>query len=85
MAGIASSLGKCGKMIGFVGTLNNELSHTFCDCKKIMSKENVTSSLFKGFFTEWIQHYYFRNEKKPPTDIIIYREGLNETQAQKEL
>lgn len=32
-----------------------------------------------------MQNFYFRNDKKAPTDLIIYREGLNETQAKKEL
>jgi hypothetical protein len=38
MAGLASSKGKGGNMLGFVGTLNNDFSLTCSDCKRIVSK-----------------------------------------------
>lgn len=38
LAGIASSLGRGGLMIGFVGTLNKELSQVFSDYRRIKSR-----------------------------------------------
>ncbi len=32
-------------------------------------------------FTTWLQNYYAKNQKQLPTTLVIYREGLNDTQA----
>jgi aubergine-like protein len=81
IAGIASSKGKKGTTIGFVATTNSDLTHVHCDCKKIESRDGISSALFQGLFTPWLQNYFMKNQKVLPTTLVIYREGLNDVQA----
>jgi hypothetical protein len=77
VAGLANSKGKKGSTIGLVATTSQDLSSIFCDCKQIKSRDNLSAALFQGLFTQWIQQYFMKNQKNLPTDIIVYREGLN--------
>ena len=45
------------------------------------SRDNLSSALFQGMFTSWIQNYFIKNQKVLPSTLIIYREGLNDVQA----
>ena len=81
VAGIASSKGKKGTFISFVGTTNAELTHIITDCKAVKSRDNLSSALFQSMFTSWIQNYFLKNQKVLPSTLIIYREGLNDVQA----
>lgn len=81
IAGIASSKGKQGTFIGFVGTTNTDLTHIITDCKEVKSRDAVSSALFQGMFTAWLQNYFLKNQKALPTTLVIYREGLNDVQA----
>jgi hypothetical protein len=82
VAGIASSKGKMGTSIAFVGTTDLELTKYFCDEKRANQKSDVSTAIFSSIFTQWIKKWYDSNEKKLPNTIIVYREGLNEVQAQ---
>ncbi len=72
VAGIASSKGKTGVTISFVGTTNPELTYVISDCKKIANRSGFSAALFQGFFTQWLQSYYMKN-KSLPANIVIYR------------
>jgi len=61
IAGIASSKGKMGNAIGLVGTIDNDLTRYFCDCKLIKSRDNLSVALFRGLFTLWMQNYFMKN------------------------
>jgi hypothetical protein len=73
IAGIASSKGKQGTVIGFVGTTNPELTHIISECKKVESRDGISAALFQAMFTSWIQNYYIKNQKCLPTTLVIYR------------
>lgn len=77
LAGIASSKGKMGTTLAFVGTTNLSLTSYFSDCKAVGGRETVSTALFQAFFTQWIQLWFKKNEKKLPQVLVIYREGLN--------
>jgi hypothetical protein len=81
IAGIASSKGKQGTVISFVGTTNGDLTHIIAECKEVRSRDGLSSALFQGMFTSWIQNYFIKNQKVLPSTLIIYREGLNDVQA----
>jgi hypothetical protein len=81
IAGIASSKGKKGTNISFVGTTNSELNGYYCDSKSVKSREEISTALFIGLFTPWLQTYFMKNQKALPNTLIIFREGLNEVQA----
>lgn len=81
LAAIASSKGKKGTTVGFVGTTSPDLTQVICDCKKVEGKDGLSSALFQGLFTPWIQNYFMKNQKVLPSTIVIYREGLNDVQA----
>jgi hypothetical protein len=85
IAGIASSKGKQGTFIGFVATTNPDLTHIITDCKEVKSRDSVSSALFQSMFTSWIQNYFIKNQKVLPNTLIIYREGLNDVQAQHQI
>ncbi len=73
IAGIASSKGKKGTTISFVATTNQDLTHVFSDCKKVESRSSLSSALFQGLFTQWLQSYFMKNQKTLPANLIIYR------------
>lgn len=81
VAGIASSKGKKGTTLAFDGSINRSLNIFFSDCKQIKGKETYSAALFEGFFTQWIQNWFMKNDKKLPKVLVVYREGLNEAQA----
>ena len=61
LAGIASSKGKMGTTLAFVGTTNLSLTSYFSDCKAVGGRETVSSALFQAFFTQWIQLWFKKN------------------------
>ena len=81
VAGLANSKGKGGNTLGFVGSVNPELNMSFADCKLVRGKEGISAALYSGLFTQWLQNWFTRNEKKLPDVLVLYREGLNEVQA----
>lgn len=82
VGGIASSKGKNGTNIAFVGTTNKDLTAYFSDCKQVKHKTDLSSALFEGLFIQWVQNWFINNGKKTlPQVLVIYREGLNEVQA----
>ena len=85
VGGIASSKGKKGTNIAFVGSTNKDLKSYFSDCKMVKQKTDLSSALFSGLFLQWIQNWFMKNEKKLPKVLVIYREGLNEVQAKLQL
>lgn len=81
IAGIASSKGKKGTNISFVGTTNTDLNGYYCDSKSLKSKEEISTAFFINLFTPWLQTYFMKNQKALPNTLVIFREGLNEVQA----
>lgn len=43
IAAISTSKGKKGNNIGFVGSITEDLTRSFSDCKKINSRENLSA------------------------------------------
>ncbi len=81
VAGIASSKGKKGTTIGFVGTTNKDLNEYFCDCKVTRDKSDYSSKLFHDLFVQWFQNWFLKNQQQLPSVIVVFREGLNDVQA----
>jgi len=46
VAGLASSKGKKGNTLAFVGTINEELTSHYSDCKQIKGRETICAALF---------------------------------------
>lgn len=46
VASIASSKGKKGTIIGFVGTTNEDLNSYFSDCKQVRDRKDLSTALF---------------------------------------
>lgn len=81
VSGIASSKGKGGISLGFVGTINEDLNKCFSEQKKIKGKQTYSPQLFQGIFIQWIQNWFKKNGNKLPKVLTLYREGLNNVQA----
>lgn len=61
------------------------MANIYCDCKQIKNKEELSVKFYQSFFVMWFQNWFKSNKDTFPDAIIIYREGLNEVQAKKEL
>ena len=85
VAAVASSKGKKGSNVAFVGTVNKDLNSYFSDCKMIHKKEDNSQDLYIQIFTQWLQDWFKNNEKKLPNVLVFYREGLNTVQAKIQL
>jgi hypothetical protein len=81
VAGLANSKGKKGTTLAFVGTIRDDLSNCFSDCKQLRKKDDLSSALYSGFFTQWLQTWFKTNQNRLPNVLVLYREGLNEVQA----
>lgn len=84
---ISLSKGTKGKFtLAFVGTINNECTKVFSDCKvDISSKDSIPVKDLENIFVEWAKSFFQANNKKVPETIILYREGLSDAQAQDQL
>lgn len=51
----------------------------------IARKEEIPVSTLEEIFINWAKNYYQLNNKKVPTTIILYREGLSDVQTKDQL
>lgn len=78
---IAISKSKQGNAISFVGTTDPRLIRYECDGAIYKSRDDLSASFFEKLFTGWIKKYFMDNNKKLPSVLVVYREGLNNVQA----
>lgn len=77
---------KGGYTLAFVGTINNDFTKVFSDCKlNIQARESIPVENLESIFIDWAKSYYQNNNKTVPDSIIIYREGLSDAQAKTQL
>lgn len=79
---LSISKGKKGYTLAFVGTINNQCSRVYSECKTgIKDKENIPLDVLQRIFLNW-GRYYHKTTGAGPETIILYREGLSDKQAQ---
>lgn len=60
---LASSKGKGGFTISFVGTLNNSASKVYSNYGiRLARKERIEEKLLKDWFVNWIKNYFLSNK-----------------------
>jgi hypothetical protein len=74
---ISISKGAKGETLAFVGTINDDCTRVFSDCKvSLHVKEGIPFEVLQNIFIGWAKSYCSFN-KKLPNLIILYREGLS--------
>lgn len=72
--------------MAFVGTINNECTKVFSDCKiGIKDKENIPVKDLEDIYVNWARSFYTTNNKQVPNLILLYREGLSDQQIKSQL
>lgn len=74
---------KKGYVLSFVGTINSECTKVFSFCKIIPDK-NVPKDILEHIFIVWAKTF-FKAVKFSPSIILIYREGLSDSQLEKQI
>lgn len=83
---LSLSKGKNGYTMAFVGTINNECTKVFSDCKiGIKDKENIPVKDLEDIYVNWARSFYTTNNKQVPNLILLYREGLSDQQIKSQL
>ena len=69
--------------MALVGTTNSSQSSVYSECMKgLKSREHAPAEIYIKFLYNWLETY-LKTEKRLPTTIIIYREGLSEDMIKK--
>ncbi len=74
---VATSKGKNGNFLSFVGSINNSCTNFYGNCKKISINEPISDKMLLDIFSEWAKQYFLNNNRKVPDAILLFREGLN--------
>lgn len=84
---LSLSKGKNGYTMAFVGTINDECTRVFSDCKVgIKDKENIPVKDLEDIYINWARNYYIFDKKRVlPNVIVLYREGLSDQQIKNQL
>lgn len=68
-----------------VGSTNCTQTKIYNYCQTgLQSREAVSLDALEQFYNHWIWEYY-QNEKKLPDTLVIYREGLSDSQLKRNL
>ena len=85
--GLSISKNKKHYTLGFVGTINTKSTEIFSRFKgNIKEKEKIGKQVFFDIYYEWLNNFMKqKNEPTLPHMIMIYREGLSDSQLQIQL
>lgn len=81
---IAVSKNAGGYALGFVGTINNKLSKVYNETKMKKKRNQFNEQLLSSILMNWLKCIYQTNGRKYlPEILVFYREGLNPSDASK--